>query len=214
MAEGDQLAENNIPYVKFNQGYVSNYPIGSGSNTNLKLTTITDTKPVLINSRDYPTQTSGTDIALQSKPNATVSGTQSVVGAQFSPRFASGISGASVVGVQSQPLLKGGTTTLTGDFGGFEADLTDSQTSGNTIGGDIYALRAYQNMASQTVTGEVTVIKADAAGSTLQWTSFAKLPDDGHMAKSTTIPSTAAGYIKVIIGSSTRYIQLYSTTPS
>jgi hypothetical protein len=179
----------------------------------LQLVTATDSKPITLNTRNYAS-TSGTDIAVQSKPNVTGTGTVSVVGAQFSPRFASGVNGTEVVGVQSQPLLKGGSTTLTGDFGGFEADLTDSQTSGNTIGGDIYAYRAYQNMASQTVTGDVVPIRVDAAGSTLAWTTFAKLPDDGQISKSTTNPSTAAGYIKVKIGSSVRYIQLYSTTPS
>lgn len=176
--------------------------------------TTLDTHPIQLNSRNYGTQTSGSDIAVQAKPNATISGTEAVIGAQFSPRFAAGISGSEVVGVQSQPLLKGGSTTLTGDFGGFEADLTDSQTSGNTIGGDIYALRAYQNMASQTVTGDVVPIRVDPAGSTLAWTTFAKLPDDGQISKSTTNPSTAAGYIKVKIGTNVRYIQLYSTTPA
>ena len=138
--------EDRVPVVQQQGGIFTNYPVSFGE-TQGGLNTSSDTTPIKINSRNYPTQTSGSDIALQAKPNATISGTQAVVGAQFSPRFASGVSGAEVVGVQSQPLLKGGSTTLTGDFGGFEADLTDSQTSGNTIGGDIYALRAYQNMA-------------------------------------------------------------------
>lgn len=157
--------------------------------------------------------TSGTVIGIQNKPAAQSSGTQGVVGAQFSPRAASGIDVASIVGVQGQPLLKGSTTDLTGDFGGFEADLTDSNVAGNTIGGDVYALRAYQNLVA-TVTGEVCAIKVDTAGSTLQWTSFAKLPDDGHMSKSTQTTSTAAGWIAIRIGSALRYIQTYSGTPS
>lgn len=210
MAEGNLLIENYLPVVKLNKGIATKYPVsfeGSGTGFN----SVLDTAPVKINSRNYPTQTSGSDIALQTKPNATISGTQSVVGAQFSPRFASGISGASVVGVQSQPLLEGGTTTLTGDFGGFEADLTDSQTGGNTIGGDVYALRGYLNMASQTITGNVLAIKIDDAGGAQQWTAFARLPNDSAMAKLTGTTTTQAGWIKVIIGSTTKYIPLYTT---
>jgi hypothetical protein len=177
---------------------------------NLSLQTATDSKPILLNSRNYASA-SGTDIGFQSKPNETSNGTTDVVGAQISPRFGSAVtSGGSVVAVQGQPLLKGGGLTLSGDFGAFEADLTDSQTAGNTIGGDVYALRAYQNMASQTVTGDVVPIRVDAAGSTLQWTHFAKLPDDGHVAKSTGTVSTQAGYIKVDVGGSDFYIGLYT----
>lgn len=160
--------------------------------------------------------TSGTLIGLQNKPSSSKSGgTQSVVGAQISPRYDAGVTaGVSVVGVQAQPLLKDGGLVLSGDFGGFEADLTDNAQSGNTVGGDIYALRGYLNMASQTVTGEVCLLKADAAGGAQQWTSFAKLPDDAHMASSTLVSATAAGYIKVKIGSATRYIALTSGTPA
>ena len=161
--------------------------------------------------KDNGSFTSGTAFGLETRPVAHVGGTQGVVGAQFSPRNDPGLTLASLVGCQAAPLLKNTTTTLTGDFTGFEADLTDSQASGNTIGGDIVGFRCYLNMASQTVTGDVVPLRVDAAGSTLQFTHALKLPDDSEIAKSTQTAATQAGWIKVKVGSATKFIPLYNS---
>lgn len=220
MAIGNLKIEDYVPAVSNNQGIYSEYSIettgsfigniAASATGDLTLNTTLDTKTVKVNSRNY-TQTSGTGTAIQTKPQQTVSTTGSINGAEFSPRVATGINAATVVGVLATPLFKGTGSTISGNFEGVQAALTDSQTSGNTIGGDMVAFRAYQNMASQTVTGDVLALKVDDAGSTLQWTIFARLPNDSHMAKTTQTASTQAGWIKVKIGSTTKYIALYDS---
>jgi hypothetical protein len=216
MAAGNRKAESYLPYVRQNEGYNSDYPIVTTggwsvpSGSDLLINTTSDNKTVKVNSRNYA-QTSGTGTAIQTKPQQTVTTTGSINGAEFSPRVATGINAATIVGVLSTPLFKGTGSTISGNFEGFQAALTDSQTSGNTVSGDIVAFRGYLNMASQTVTGNVLAIKIDDAGSTQGWTAFARLPSGGQMANTTGTTATQAGYIKVIIGSTTKYIPLYNS---
>lgn len=167
-----------------------------------------DGSVVKINSQNFY-NTNSDAMGVQSKPAQAVDNTSALVGAEFSPRIATGKDVATIVGVRSSPLIKGTGSVLTGDFNGFEADLTDNQQAGNTIGGDMAAIRAYLNMAAQTVTGDVMAVKVDDAGSTLQWDIFARVPNDSNMAKTTQTASTAAGWLKIKVGTTVKYIQLY-----
>ena len=65
---------------------------------NLDINSGYDSKPVRINSRDYGSVNTN-NIGLQCKPNQAVTGSASVTGAEFSPRFADGIAGAQIRGI-------------------------------------------------------------------------------------------------------------------
>jgi hypothetical protein len=102
---------------------------------------------------------------------------------------------------------------LSGDFGAFEADLTDSQAAGHTVGGDIYALRSYLNMAAQTVTGDIVPVRIDAAGSTLDWTHILKVGGalgSGGTTNTDKTGNTKSGTLKVKVGGTLYHIQLYA----
>ncbi len=180
----------------------------------IKLNSIADGKTVRINSRNY-TQTSGDSIAGQSKPNQTVAGTASVYGWQFSPRFADAIGGNSLVGVQSNPILKGSTGNLTGDYRCFEAKLeTEGGAATRTITGVSSCFRAEQQLSSGgTYTGGVYALEVKAKVNNKVWDGLALLPDDSEVAEDalTATDSTKRGWIAVTVGSASRFIRLYDS---
>ena len=137
-----------------------------------------------------------------------------VYGWQFSPRFQDVIAGAALVGVQSNPILKGDTGDLTGDFRCFEAKLEGGNAATRTIAGVCSCFRAEQQLSSGgTYTGGVYVIEAKAKVNSKVWDGFALLPDDSEIAEDATTGTsgTKRGWIAVTVGSATRYIRLYDT---
>jgi len=182
---------------------------------NLQILTDTDTKNVRINSRNY-TATSGDVTAVQSKPNVATGGTIGVTGIEVSPRFAEGAAGSKLVGVMSNPILKG-----SGDQGDlssamrcYEAKLESDSGSTRTVA-EAYCLHCMQALHGTVTTGPYP-IAVDAGGGNVAWAGFAKLPDDSQVAndEDTGDANTIAGYIKVLIGTNTRYIYTYSVLPS
>ena len=191
---------------------IRHYMIGFDTLSNLKLSTLVDTKPVLINSRDY-TQTSGDSIGFQSKPSQTVTGTASVYGCQVSPRFQAAIAGGSLVGVQSAPVLKGDTGNLSGDVRGFEAsiDLNNAGTNTRTITGTVSALYAYlQSGSAMTYTGGISVIHV-AAEDTKKWTHLLKTATGVGFVNTTASVGAQIGQLLVSIAGTTRAIPYYAT---
>lgn len=147
------------------------------ASSDLVLNTVTDTKTVKLNSRDY-TQVSGDSIGFVSKPNQSVGSSGTVYGAQISPRVATGISlsgSGSLVGLVAAPILKGNTAaSIAGDVRAISAEL-DDEGSNWTISGKAVGLRIFQQLTA-TVTGGVYAIKVDASGNTTPWTSLIDVP--------------------------------------
>lgn len=192
---------------------VRHYLPSFDTTSNLKLNTLVDSKPVLINSRNY-TQTSGDSIGLQSKPSQTVTGTASVYGAQFSPRMQDAIGGGSLVGIQSAPVLKGTSGNLSGDVRAFEASIDLNNASGNTrtVTGVVSALYAYlQSGSNMTYTGGISVIHV-AAEDTKKWTHFLNTAAGVGFVNTTASLGSQIGQILVNIGGTTRAIPYYATS--
>lgn len=166
----------------------------------LVLNTTTDSKIVKINSRDY-TQASGSSIAFQAKPNQTVLTTGTVYGGQIQPRYASGIAGDSLVGLDVEPILKGTTGNLSGDWRGLDVVLESDNPSSRTIAGTATGIRVRNNIHT-TVTGDVEVIQVTDDGGTTPYELLGTFPAVAgvFVAPGNTSAIANAGYLKIKIG--------------
>lgn len=204
-------------YIKDQNGTVR--AIGGGTSEasqHLVLNTTTDTTQVRINSRSF-TAATGDNMAFQAKPSQTVTTTGSLQGGQISPRLQSAIAAANLIGLHIDTDMKGTAGgDVSGDVRGMEIEMVSDASSGRTIAGDVQGIRFRTNLDA-TVTGHVVplyVLSGEAAGG--QWDAFVKFSAAiagvvNHAPG--TEPTTADGYIKVLIGSNVRYIQLYSGAP-
>lgn len=205
-----------VEYVSATSGWVD---IGKprplrGIAADLHILTDTDGKNVRIQSRDF-LATSGEHSMIQVKPNVSVGGTTGITAIEVSPRFASGIAGSKIVGIFSNPDLKGAAGgNLSSAMRCFEGKLESASGSTRTLA-EAYVLHC-MNALHGTVTTGPYAICVDTAGGNVAWAGFAKLPDDDAIAndEDTGAANTITGYIKVLVGSATRYIYLYTLIPS
>lgn len=180
------------------------------------LQTATDTYTIRLNSRNY-TATSGDIIGYQSKPAANATGTATVYGSQVSPRFNHGVAGASLVGVQSNPILKGTAAAggnLSGDVRAVEGRVESEDGGTRTVAGTVSCFAAYNNLFNEiTVTGGIYAIEVKAKQQEAEWTGFAKLPDDsGNMTKYSAghyTPGNCDGGIKITLGGHDLWVPAY-----
>lgn len=187
--------------------------------TNLDLATQSDSKPVRINSRDY-TQTSGSSIGFQVKPNQTVANTDNVIGGEISPRIASGVAGKGITGPHVDAYLKGTAAgTISADVRGLELEMITDNGGTRTISGNVSALRIRSAFSATTIAGKFVPIRIEFPETqTNSKTYDAVFELTGAVPlvwNSTpgTEPSTTDGYIKVLVNGAARYIQLYSVAP-
>lgn len=187
---------------------------------NLDLTTVSDGKPVRINSRNFA-QTSGSSIGFQSKPAQTVTSTGSVIGGEISPRVNNDIDIANVIGLHVDAYLKGTTAkTVSGDVRGMQIELVTDDAGTNTISGNVSALRIRAAFSASTLTGTMEAIrieKAEAQTNSQNWDSVLTLTStQTGVWHDTDADSgdTEAGYIKVMVNGNARYILLYSDAPT
>lgn len=113
-----------------------------------------ETKPFLINSRDY-NLTTGDAVAFQVKPNlATTKTSGNLIGGQVSPRLASGVGGQGLVGFHVDATLKGTTGNLSGEVHVLEVetDFSGGSNPTRTITGDLSMIRVFADLASGTMT--------------------------------------------------------------
>jgi hypothetical protein len=187
---------------------------------NLTLQTFSDNKPVTINSRGY-TQATGSSIGFQVKPSQNVASTGSIIGGEISPRVASGITmGASVIGLHVDSYLKGTAVgTITGDVRGLQVEMITDDAGTRTIGGNVSGIRIRSAFSATAITGNFVPIRIEVPETmTNSQTYDAVLELTGTVplvwnSAPGTEPSTADGYIKVLINGVARYIQLYSGAP-
>jgi hypothetical protein len=153
----------------------------------LALETISDTKSVRLNSRNF-VATSGDMIGFSTHPAATVAGTGTVYGGQISPRVTA-VNAASLVGLGVYPILKSTAATISGDLKGIAIDLDDD--AAWTVSGNAIGLEITQQLTS-TVSGKAQAIRIEGGGATKQWDSCIDFP--GAMV-SGTIGGGAAKYV-------------------
>jgi hypothetical protein len=188
-------------------------PLGPGvsdngqGQLNLDLQTVRGDKPIRLNSRTT-SETSGNLIGLQCKPGANGgdAATASVKGAEFSPRFASGTAGGSLIGASFDPILQGSSGAggdLSGAFRGLEINLTDGNGGTRTITGASAGIRIFQQLATKTFTNGLFPLQVEAKGGGVDWTAFALLPNDSVIAATTGSPANLpanTAWVKVQIG--------------
>lgn len=135
----------------------------SSPRSNLDINAKEDDKPVRIQSRDFA-QASGTSIGFQCKPNQAVAGA-AVHGAEIQPRFASGIGGTDLVGVNISAVLKGTTGDLTGGVHVLEVECDFNGGAGptRTLTGDLAMIRIFADLsATMTYSGKKSVLQIAA----------------------------------------------------
>lgn len=205
--------------VKFQGDILAQTDITSKTSTHLVLNTTTDSTQVRINSRSF-TQATGDSIGFQSKPSQTVTTTGSVFGGQISPRLQSGIAAANIIGLDVNSDLKGTAAgTVSGDVRALNLELVTDDAGTRTISGDVTHIRLRSAFSATTITGNFTAIKIEkpeAQTNSKTYTAVLNLtstiPGVWNNAPGTE-PSTADGYLKIIVNGSVRYIQLYSGAP-
>ena len=192
---------------------------------NLDLETVSDGKPVRLNSRNY-TATTGDIVGFQSKPAQTVSKTDNgVIGAEISPRLNSGVAlaGASgfIIGLHVDVYLKGTAAgTVASDVRALNLELVTDDAGTRTISGNVNAIRIRSAFSATTITGTfvpIRIEKAEAQTGSQQYDAVLDLPSTVAGVWNSapgTEPSTADGYIKVLVNGAARYIQLYSVAPT
>ncbi len=165
------------------------------------------TKTVRLNCKTFTTDAS--IIGAQAKPRAGVNQTNDVIGMESMPGL--GVttitSTKGIVCYKAEPYIHATAGAITEDVRGYEASLGCPSGAG-TITGVLCALKCINNTA-KAVTGGIYPIYVVTHGDAQPWNGFALLPDDGVVASSSENPSTINGWVKVKIGTATRYIATY-----
>mgnify|MGYP001566252867 CR=1 FL=1 len=184
----------------------------------LAVQTTDDAKTVQINSRNYAT--SGNFIGFQSKPGQNVNGAD-IKGGEISPRVNSGFTlSGSIIGLHVDAYLKGTAAgTITGDVRGVNVEVVTDDAGTRTISGNVSMMRFRAAFSATTITGKfvpIRIEKAEAQTNSKQFDAVLELPSTVPLVWNSapaTEPSTADGYIKVLVNGAARYIQLYSSAP-
>lgn len=169
--------------------------------------------PLRLNSKDY-VRTSGSIVAIQVRPRATVATTQDVIGVEFSPRTA-GVGTGALISVKSDVVLQTASATATvSAIRGLECniDLPDSG-SAYTITNNVNAFRTFLDMGSgHTVSGKKAVF-CIATPNTSGWDYLIDSETSAglHTVASGTY-STAEGYFTVRVAGSVYRMPFFTGT--
>lgn len=160
--------------------------------------------------------TSDTHMGFSSKPDLEGDGSANITGCEISPRISNGGSGSSMYGIDINLDLKSDASSavLSSNMVCLKCKIEASSGLVTTIGGDVSCLRCEPALSgNQTVTGKyvpIDVKDGTQQGVGKNWDGFCMIGGDGAIAATTGTPSSQAGFIKVIIGTTTKYIQLYT----
>lgn len=172
--------------------------------------------PIRLNSRDYDSPTNSS-IGIQSKPNLAVSSTQGVIGAEISPRLASGIAltgAGGLTGAHISTDMKGTAGgNVAGDVHGLEVTMESDLASGRTIAGNVDGVYLHTNLAA-TVSGLVSALRVVAGGQAAgQWDALANIDAVAGVFDSadTNTAGTKRGFIKLSVGGVDRFLRLYDS---
>lgn len=163
------------------------------------------------------TQTGDTHMGFSSKPDLEGDGSANVTGCEISPRISNGGSGSSMYGIDINLDLKSdaSSSVLSSDMTCLKCKIEASSGLVTTIGGNVSALQCEPALSgNQTVTGKyVPIVIKDGTqqGVGKNWDGAFLIGGDGAVASISGTPSTQSGFIKVIIGSTTKYIRLYTS---
>lgn len=194
----------------------------AATNVNLDLQTVTDSKPIKINSRNYAQTADGTtSIGFQCRPAANGSGSSSVTGGEISPRANSGIAIKNIIGLHVDSYLKGTAAgNVTGDVRALNLELVTDDAGTRAVTGNVNAIRIRSAFSGTSIGGTfvpIRIEKAETQTNSKQYDAVLDLPStcSGIWSDTDTASGdTEAGYIKVLVNGNARYIVLYSDAPS
>lgn len=193
------------------KNYVIAQRIKSLAEQHVNWDTVTDSKNVRLNSRDYAS-TSGDYSGVQIKPNVSVGGTTGICGLEVSPRFAAGIAGSTLTAIKADPLLKAGTGNLSGAVVAVQANLDFGISGTRTITGDVSAFESFLAIPSTyTYSGLISFLRVRSVN-IKSWQAFLNL-DDASTGCSPAGDKTGGAksyYLPVYIGATQYAIQLYA----
>ena len=189
------------------------------SGQHLSLNTVSDSKNVRINSRNY-TDTTGDAIGFQVKPAQTVSKTaNALIGGEISPRLNNGVAlaGASgvIMGLNVDPYLKGTAAgTVAGDVRALNLELVTDDAGTRAITGNVNHIRI-RSAFSATSVGTFIPIRievAEAQTNSKSYDAVLDLTGTGTAWHDTDTVSgdTEAGFIRVRVNGNYRRILLFS----
>ena len=168
------------------------------------------------------TGTANSWIGFQSKPAQGASTAQNVIGFEVSPRlndtFALTGSG-SIIGAHVDTYLRGTTGNVAGDVRGQQIELVTDDAGTRTVSGDVVGLRFRSAFSATGITGDMVPLRvefSEVQTNSQNWDAFLKLTGDQAGVWNDnpgTEPTTADGYLKIIVNGQIRYIQLYSGAP-
>jgi len=172
-------------------------------------------KQVRIGSK-VATITSDTHMGFSSKPDLEGDGSATVTGCEISPRISNGGSGANLYGIDVNLDIKSDASSavLSSNMVALKCKLECASALVTTITGEACCLRCEPALSgNQTVTGKyvpISIRDATQQGVGKNWDGALMIGGDGSIADTSSTPSTQAGMIKVLIGTTVRYIRLYS----
>ena len=180
--------------------------------------TLVDSKTIRLNSRNYTS--SGNFIGFQCKPVQAANGAD-VKGGEISPRINNTFTlSGSIIGLHVDAFLRGTAAgTISGDVRGLNLELVTDDAATRDITGNVSAIRIRAAFSAGTVSGKIVpfrVEKMEAQTNSKQWDAVLELPSTVAGVWNSapgTEPTTADGYIKVLVNGAARYIQLYSGAP-
>lgn len=177
------------------------------SGGHLNLDTEHDSASIRLNVRDY-NATSGDKNAVQIKPYQRVTTTGGIKALELNPKVADGYGIATIQGLDSCVEIKGTTGNITGKVWCLRAKMESGSGTTRTMAGP-FAMLSCKNSMHGTVTNGVWVLDIETIGAGTAWAGFARFPDDNQIANDNDSKAGGqVGWIKVLIGSLTGYIQV------
>lgn len=170
------------------------------------------------------TGTANSFIGFQSKPGQGASTAQNLIGFEVSPRLSDAVAltgSGSIIGGHIDAYLKGTSAgTVAGDVRGLQIEMVTDDAGTRTISGNVSMLRFRAAFSATTITGKFVPIRVEKPETQTNSKNF-----DAVLELTSTLagvwndapgtePTTADGYIKVLVNGNARYIQLYSGAPA
>lgn len=160
-------------------------------------------------------QTTDTHMGFSCKPSLRGTGTATCTGAEFSPRVQSSAAFANMMGLNVNPDIKADAGNCSGEYRGIQIKMEAHTTYSGTITGNVCGLKIVPSIHGNTTISAkyvpIFIQDGTQAGAGKNWDAAFMFGGDGGIATVSSNPSTIAGRITVLVGTTTRYIALYSS---
>lgn len=205
-----------------NTGTITAGTIASTATGHLLINTLEDDRAVRLNSRNYSTIGSGTSLGFSSKPAQAVASTGTVQGGEISPRIASGVACANIIGLFVDAELKGTAAgNISGDVRALNLEVVSDDAGTRAITGNVSMLRFRAALSATSIGGTfvpIRIEKAEAQTNSKQFDAVLELPStNGAVWKvkgSDFTPTNPRAAIKVLVNGTPYWLIGYDTEPT